>query len=117
MILAALLSGAALADTPPHVVSAGPEGEIDALDQANEVRLVFSEPMVALGRIPQPVRAPFMRIDPALAGIFRWSAKIVIPCHYDLFSFNTADVNVFIREAEKINQPYKVLKGGEKFQY
>ena len=44
-------------------------------------------------------------------------AKIVIPCHYDLFSFNTADVNEFVREAEKINQPYKVLKGGEKFQY
>jgi L-ascorbate metabolism protein UlaG (beta-lactamase superfamily) len=43
-------------------------------------------------------------------------AKIVIPCHYDLFSFNTADVNEFIREAEKINQPYKVLKGGERFQ-
>ena len=42
-------------------------------------------------------------------------AKIVIPCHYDLFSFNTADVNEFISEAEKINQPYKVLKGGEKF--
>jgi L-ascorbate metabolism protein UlaG (beta-lactamase superfamily) len=44
-------------------------------------------------------------------------AKIVIPCHYNLFSFNTADVNEFIREAEKINQPYKVLKGGERFQF
>jgi L-ascorbate metabolism protein UlaG (beta-lactamase superfamily) len=43
------------------------------------------------------------------------NAKCVIPCHYDLLSFNTADVNEFVREAEKINQPYKVLKGGEKF--
>jgi L-ascorbate metabolism protein UlaG (beta-lactamase superfamily) len=43
------------------------------------------------------------------------NAKMVIPCHYDLFSFNTADVNDFIAEAEKINQPYTVLKGGEKF--
>jgi L-ascorbate metabolism protein UlaG (beta-lactamase superfamily) len=42
-------------------------------------------------------------------------AKYVIPCHYDLFTFNTADVNDFVAEAEKINQPYKVLKGGEKF--
>jgi L-ascorbate metabolism protein UlaG (beta-lactamase superfamily) len=41
--------------------------------------------------------------------------KQVIPCHYDMFSFNTADVNEFVREAEKINQPYKVLKGGERF--
>jgi L-ascorbate metabolism protein UlaG (beta-lactamase superfamily) len=43
------------------------------------------------------------------------NAKLVIPCHYDMFSFNTADVNEFVREAEKINQPYKVLEGGEKF--
>ena len=44
-------------------------------------------------------------------------AKCVIPCHYDMFSFNTADVNDFISEAEKINQPYMVLKGGEKLSY
>ena len=42
-------------------------------------------------------------------------AKTVIPCHYDMFTFNTADVNDFIEEAKKINQPYKILKGGEKF--
>lgn len=43
------------------------------------------------------------------------NAKYVIPCHYDMFSFNTADVKDFIREAEQIGQPYKVLKGGERF--
>lgn len=42
-------------------------------------------------------------------------AKIVIPCHYDMFTFNTADVNDFCKEAERINQPYKVLEGGERF--
>jgi len=42
-------------------------------------------------------------------------AKMVIPCHYDMFTFNTADVNDFIKEAEKLDQPYKVLKGGERF--
>jgi L-ascorbate metabolism protein UlaG (beta-lactamase superfamily) len=45
------------------------------------------------------------------------NAKMVIPCHYDLFAFNTADVNEFVREAEKINQPFKVLKGGEKLSF
>ena len=45
------------------------------------------------------------------------NAKIVIPCHYDLFEFNTADVNEFVREAEKINQPYKVLRGGERYDF
>lgn len=45
------------------------------------------------------------------------NAKYVIPCHYDMFEFNTADVNEFVKEAEKINLPYKVLKGGEHFLY
>ena len=30
------------------------------------------------------------------------NAKCVIPCHYDMFEFNTADVNEFVTEAEKI---------------
>ena len=42
-------------------------------------------------------------------------AKKVIPCHYDLFTFNTADVNEFVSEAEKIDQPYDILAGGERF--
>jgi L-ascorbate metabolism protein UlaG (beta-lactamase superfamily) len=43
------------------------------------------------------------------------NAKCVIPCHYDLFEFNTADVNEFVSEAEKMKQPYKVLKSGERY--
>ena len=42
-------------------------------------------------------------------------AGCVIPCHYDMFTFNTADVTDFIKEAEKIDQPYIVLKGGGHF--
>jgi len=42
-------------------------------------------------------------------------AKLIIPCHYDMFTFNTADVQDFISEAKKINQSYKILRGGERF--
>ena len=42
-------------------------------------------------------------------------ADFVIPCHYDMFTFNTANVNDFIAEAEKNGQGYKVLRGGECF--
>ena len=56
-----------------RVRSAGPEGELASLDQANEVRVVFAEPMVALGRIPDPVTAPFFTIAPAVKGSFRWA--------------------------------------------
>ncbi len=44
------------------------------------------------------------------------NAKYVIPCHYDMFSFNTANVNDFVVEAQRIGQQYKVLKGGERFE-
>ena len=40
-------------------------------------------------------------------------AKLTIPCHYDLFSFNTVDVSIFIEEAKKIKIPFKVLEPGE----
>jgi L-ascorbate metabolism protein UlaG (beta-lactamase superfamily) len=43
------------------------------------------------------------------------NASCLIPCHYDMFTFNTADVHDFVNEAEKIKQPFKVLKAGERF--
>lgn len=42
-------------------------------------------------------------------------AKVVIPCHYDMFTFNTADVRLFEQEAQAIGQGYRVLQGGEKY--
>jgi len=44
------------------------------------------------------------------------NAGVVIPCHYDMFTFNTADVNEFVKEADYLNQKYKVLLGGEYFE-
>lgn len=42
-------------------------------------------------------------------------AKLVIPCHYDMFTFNTADPVEFVREAENQKQSYKVLECGERW--
>jgi L-ascorbate metabolism protein UlaG (beta-lactamase superfamily) len=44
------------------------------------------------------------------------SCKIpmIVPCHYDLFAFNTADVNEFISFAKSAEQPYLVLGLGGK---
>jgi hypothetical protein len=60
------------------VLRAGPTGEIAALSEANEIRIVFSEPMVTLGRIPSPVVAPFVRMEPAVNGTFRWSGTTIL---------------------------------------
>jgi uncharacterized protein YfaS (alpha-2-macroglobulin family) len=67
------------ADAPSlRVVSAGPTGEVAQRAEANEIRVVFSEPMVAMGRIPARVVAPFFHISPATPGTFRWSGTTIL---------------------------------------
>lgn len=41
-------------------------------------------------------------------------AGMVIPCHYEMFEFNTVSPERFVRAAEKIGQPHRVLKCGER---
>ncbi len=60
------------------IVNAGPQGEVASLAEANEIRVVFSEQMVTLGRIPARVTAPFFKIDPAVPGTFRWSGTTIL---------------------------------------
>ena len=82
LIWVALTAGVVQAAAQPaaalRVVTAGPVNEIDTLSQVNEIRVVFSEPMVVLGRIPQPVRVPFFGIRPAVKGTFRWSGSTIL---------------------------------------
>ena len=41
-------------------------------------------------------------------------AGLVIPCHYEMFEFNTVSSEGFIKAAEKIRQKYQLLKCGER---
>jgi L-ascorbate metabolism protein UlaG (beta-lactamase superfamily) len=43
-------------------------------------------------------------------------ARWVIPCHYEMFEFNTASPDAFIRYCSDLNQHCKVLKAGECFE-
>jgi len=43
----------------------------------------------------------------------RISAKLTVPCHYDLFSFNTADPTEFAEDAREHHINYRILKLGE----
>ena len=42
-------------------------------------------------------------------------AKMLIPCHYDMFTFNTADSTELEREAGLAGQAYRVLRSGERW--
>jgi L-ascorbate metabolism protein UlaG (beta-lactamase superfamily) len=41
-------------------------------------------------------------------------ARTAVPCHYDLFAFNTADPAEFVAECDLVGQPYRVLALGER---
>jgi len=40
-------------------------------------------------------------------------AKLVVPCHYEMFEFNTASPDDFMAECEQLGQPYRVMRAGE----
>lgn len=40
-------------------------------------------------------------------------ARCVVPCHYDMFTFNTATPDEFVAECKRLGQPYRVLENGE----
>ena len=80
LLLLSLLSSTAAqpAPAPLRVVSAGPAGEIASVEEANEIRVVFSEPMVTFGTVPPRLRPPFFHLTPAVAGTFRWSGTTIL---------------------------------------
>lgn len=66
-------------------------------------------------RLRQLQVPPNMNMDEALALARAFTPRLVIPHHYDMFTFNTADVNVFAAKAQAVGQAYQVLLCGQKF--
>lgn len=44
-------------------------------------------------------------------------AALAIPCHYEMFEFNTASPDEFVAECERLGQVYRVLKAGERLSF
>ena len=42
-------------------------------------------------------------------------ARLVIPCHYEMFEFSTATPDEFVAECQRLGQPYRVLRAGERW--
>ena len=43
-------------------------------------------------------------------------ASMVIPCHYDMFTFNTASPDLFAQTCRELNQSFSVLQAGERWE-
>ncbi len=44
-------------------------------------------------------------------------AKVVIPCHFDMFEFNTASPDAFVVECRRVGQAFAVLKNGQRMSW
>jgi L-ascorbate metabolism protein UlaG (beta-lactamase superfamily) len=72
--------------------------------------------------LPINGRAPERRIPGNLFGreaaalALDAGAKLVIPCHFEMFEFNTASPDEFIRECERLGQPFRLLRCGERWE-
>jgi len=72
--------------------------------------------------LPINGRAPERRVAGNLAGseaaelAHDIGAKLAIPCHYDMFEFNTAPPDAFADACRRLEQPFRVLRCGERFE-
>lgn len=75
---------------------------------------------VQIALLPINGRAPERRVAGNLWGreaaalARQIGAGLTVPCHYDLFAFNTASPAEFVAECRRLGQPFRVLQLGER---
>jgi L-ascorbate metabolism protein UlaG (beta-lactamase superfamily) len=78
---------------------------------------------VDLALLPINGRAPERRVPGNFTGLeAAWlaaaiGARLAVPCHYEMFEFNTASPEAFVAEASRLRQPYRVLRAGERLSH
>ena len=76
---------------------------------------------IDLALLPINGRAPERRVPGNFTGpeaaqlAHAMGARLLVPCHYDMFEFNTASPAAMVAEAARLNQPCRVLACGERF--
>jgi L-ascorbate metabolism protein UlaG (beta-lactamase superfamily) len=62
-----------------------------------------------------PINGALGNMDAHAAARFahEMRAHVAVPCHYDMFAFNTADPGDFAAACDRIGQPHRVLRLGE----
>lgn len=75
---------------------------------------------ITLALLPINGRAPERRVSGNLDGpeaarlAHAIGARCVVPCHYEMFAFNTASPAAFVAECARLGQPCAVLRAGER---
>jgi L-ascorbate metabolism protein UlaG (beta-lactamase superfamily) len=77
---------------------------------------------VDVALLPINGRAPERRVSGNLSGVEAAQlaraigARWAVPCHYEMFAFNTASPDPFIAECKRLGQPHAVLRAGERWE-
>lgn len=76
---------------------------------------------IDLALLPINGRAPERRVAGNLSGPEAAQlgkdigAKLVVPCHYEMFRFNTATPDAFVAECRRLGQGFRMVRAGERF--
>jgi L-ascorbate metabolism protein UlaG (beta-lactamase superfamily) len=104
-----------------YIIEAGPWTLYHAGDTKlfDEIESRLKERPIDVTLLPINGDLPERRVAGNLSGLEaaklakEIGARIVIPCHYDMFEFNTVSPDEFVRACERIGQSYRVLRCGE----
>ncbi|HWM09319.1 MAG TPA: hypothetical protein VNO82_08235, partial [Solirubrobacteraceae bacterium] len=75
---------------------------------------------VDIALLPINGRAPERRVagnldgEEAAALAHEIGAGVAVPMHFEMFSFNTEPPDAFVAACERLGQPYRVLRAGER---
>jgi L-ascorbate metabolism protein UlaG (beta-lactamase superfamily) len=106
-----------------YVVQCGPYALYHAGDTipydnlAERVRAVAEIDVALLpinGRLPERRVTGNLWGDEAAAVAHAIGARLAVPMHFELFAFNTEPPDVFVATCERLGQPYRVLRAGER---
>jgi L-ascorbate metabolism protein UlaG (beta-lactamase superfamily) len=106
-----------------YVVTCGPfaiyhAGDTVAYDNlADRVRAVAEIDVALLpinGRRPERRVAGNLWGDEAAEVAHAIGARLAVPMHYEQFEFNTESPDAFVAACERLGQPYRVLRAGER---
>ncbi len=104
-----------------YVVRCGPFGIYhagDTLPYDGQAERVGGGIDVALlpinGRVPERRVAGNLDGGQAAALAHALGARLAVPMHYEMFEFNTEPPDAFAASCERLGQPYRVLRAGER---